>query len=122
MQEMAPQTATEVAQFLASLSLRLQQRVDELAIADRHSVTARENFNVAFARAYQACQGTAEHRKQSAVLLTHDQRLAAEEADCRVRDLRRQIDAVKVRIDVGRSYGAAVRAEVGLAMSPFMGP
>jgi len=35
-------------------------------------------------------------------------------ADAVVRHLRRKIDALKVRIDVGRSYGAAVRAEIAL--------
>ena len=42
-------------------------------------------------------------------------RLAADVAEAVVRHLRRRIDAVKTRIDVGRSYGAAVRAEISLA-------
>ena len=38
----------------------------------------------------------------------------ADVADAVVRHLRRKIEALKVRIDVGRSYGAAVRAEIAL--------
>jgi hypothetical protein len=40
--------------------------------------------------------------------------LEADVSDAVVRHLRRKLDATKVRIDVGRSYGAAVRAEIAL--------
>jgi hypothetical protein len=40
--------------------------------------------------------------------------LEADVSEAVVRHLRRQIDAIKTRIDVGRSYGAAVRAELAL--------
>jgi hypothetical protein len=39
-----------------------------------------------------------------------------------VRDLRRRLDAMKMHIEVSRSYGAALRAEISLGMSSFGGP
>ena len=56
-----------------------------------------------------------EQRKHLAVVAVHQLRLDADVADALVRHLRRRIDATKVRIEVGRSYGAAIRAELNLA-------
>jgi len=61
--------------------------------------------------------GSVDARKHTAVIETHTQRLAADVADAAVRHLRRRIDAVKTRIDVGRSYGAAIRAELNLSQA-----
>jgi hypothetical protein len=118
----APQTAMEMGEHLAELGQRLQNVVDRLTVADRQSVATREAYTVAYARAWRACMGTAEAKKQQATLMTHDERLAAEEADAEVRDLRRRLDAMKMHIEVSRSYGAALRAEISLGMSSFGGP
>jgi len=42
-------------------------------------------------------------------------RAAADVAEALVRHLRRRIDGIKVRVEVGRSVGAAVRTELNLA-------
>lgn len=120
MADMAPQTATEVAQFLAALARSLAELTKEIGTADRQAVHARERYIQAYAEKFKSLDGPMEERKQTAIARTHEARLIAEEADWRVRQLRREIDAVKVRIDVGRSYGAAVRAEIELVKSPFM--
>jgi len=119
MADLAPQTATEVAQFLASLARQLAELTKEIGTADRQAVHARERYVQYYAQTWRKLNGAVENRKQECLALTGPARLTAEEADARVRDLRRQIDAVKVRIDVGRSYGAAVRAEIELVKSPF---
>lgn len=110
----APATATEVALNLARLARELDQAVRSLEAADRDAVEKRAAFDLAFSRAFIGEQGSVDQRKHLATVATHDQRLAADVADAVVRHLRRQIDATKVRIDVGRSYGAAVRAEIAL--------
>lgn len=110
----APATATEVAQHLAHLARDLDATVRALEAADRGAVEKRAAADLAYSRAFLAAEGSVDRRKHIAAVDTHQQRLDADVADTVVRHLRRQIDAIKTRIDVGRSYGAAVRAEIAL--------
>ena len=110
----APATATEVALNLARLARDLDQTVHALQSADLEATQKRAQFDLEFSRAFVAEQGSVDQRKHLAVVSTHRQRLEADVAEAVVRHLRRKIDALKVRIDVGRSYGAAVRAEIAL--------
>jgi hypothetical protein len=55
-----------------------------------------------------------EQRKHLAIVEVHRQRLEADVSDAVVRHLRRKIDAIKVRIDVGRTWASALKAEVAL--------
>lgn len=117
-----PTTAMGVAQHLGDLAKELDKLVKLIGEEDQIATVQREEYIRAYASAWRNSVGSVEARKQISLALTADERLAAEMADCTVRDLRRKIDALKVRIDVGRSYGAAVRAEVELVKSPFSGP
>ena len=110
----APATPTEVALNLAKLARELDQTVKALESADRDATEKRAAFDFAFSRAFIAEQGSVDARKHLAVIACERQRLDADVAEAVVRHLRRMIDATKVRIDVGRSYGAAVRAEIAL--------
>ncbi len=110
----APATATEVALNLARLARELDGAVNALESADRDAVEKRAAYDVAFSRAFIGETGSVDQRKHLAVIACHQQRLAADVADAVVRHIRSRIAAVKVRIDVGRSYGAAVRAEISL--------
>lgn len=112
----------QVAQHLGDLAKELDGLVKEIGEADHIATVLREEYIRAYAKAWRNSSGSIEARKQTALFLTEEERMAAETADCSVRDLRRKIEALKVRIDVGRSYGAAVRAEVELVKSPFGGP
>lgn len=116
---MSPTTAMGVAQHLGDLAKELDTLVKKIGEEDLIATTLREQYLRAYATAWRSSQGSVEARKQIAISLTADERLAAEIADCTVRDLRRKIDALRVRIDVGRSYGAAVRAEVEIVKSPM---
>jgi hypothetical protein len=110
----APVTPNEVALQLARLARDLDMAVRMLEVADRESTERRAAADLAFSRAFMAAAGSVDARKHVAVVETHDQRLAADAADAVVRHLRRKIDAIKTRVDIGRSYGAAVRAELNL--------
>jgi hypothetical protein len=110
-----PQTPNEVALALAKLSRDLDATVHALNTADADCVRKREDFTLAYARAFLRSEGPMEVRKQIATEQTTAERLAAETADQIVRGLRRQVDSLRVRIDVGRSYNAALRAEASLA-------
>lgn len=108
-------TANSVASQLARLALQLDDLVKEIGQAEIAAVNAREDFTLAHSKAFLRAEGPMDVRKHLAIEATHKERLAAETAEAVVRGLRRQIDTVRVRIDVGRSVGAAVRAEVSLA-------
>lgn len=113
----APLTASGVAEHLAKLSRRLDELVGEIGQAETTAVNAREDFTLAHAKAFLSADGAMDVRKYTAIEATHVQRIAAELAEAEVRGLRRSIESVRVRIDVGRSVGAAMRAEVSLAGS-----
>lgn len=110
----APINATDVARNLGRLARELDDTVKALEMADRDATEKRAAFDLAFSRAFVTESGAVDQRKHLAVIATHQQRLAADVADTVVRHLRRKIDSIKTRIDVGRSYGAAVRAEISL--------
>lgn len=110
-----PSTATEVALNLAAIARRLDQAVTELRALDEESVRARSRFEIDFARAFLSGTGAMDVRKQEAILATADRKLDAEIGEQRVRSQRALIDSLKVRIDVGRSYGSAIKAEIALA-------
>lgn len=110
-----PLTANDVAAHLARLSRQLDELVREIGEADLAAVRAREDYTLTHARAFLTAEGPMDVRRYVAVEATHGQRIAAETAEAVVRGLRRQIESVRLRVDVGRSLGAALRAEVGLA-------
>jgi hypothetical protein len=112
-------TPSEVAAQLAKLARELDDLVAAIADAEKTAVHAREDYTMAFASAYLTAEGSIEARKHKATQQTHDTRIGAELAEQTVKGIRRQIDTVRIRIDVGRSLGAALRAEAGLAGSGY---
>lgn len=97
----------ELARELAVLSTGL----NDLELS---AVNAREDYTLALSKAYLSAEGPVETRKHLALSWTSKERLAAETAEALVRGRKRQLDSVKVRIDVGRSAAAALRAEIAL--------
>lgn len=110
-------TSSQIAEQLAKLSKLLDELVSTIAAAEALAVDAREDYTLAHSKAFLRAEGPMDVRKHAAIVATHDERLQAEVAEATVRGLRRQIDSVKMRVDVGRSLGAALRAEVGIAGS-----
>lgn len=113
----APATAVDVAANLARIARDLDAAVRELRELDEQAVRARARFEVRFAREFLDADGAMDVRKQKAILATEKEKLDAEIAEQKVRSQRALIDALKVRIDVGRSYGSAIKAEISLASS-----
>lgn len=105
-------TPNEVALQLASLGRDLDACVRTVDAADRDAVIRREDYTLAHARAFLNAEGPMDIRRYTAIVNSHAERLAAESAEQVVRGLRRQIDAIKVRVDIGRSYGSALKAEL----------
>jgi len=108
-------TANDVATHLAGLARDLSRLVDALAVQEREAVNKREDYTLALSKAFLMAEGPMDIRKHQSIVDTHAQRIAAEAAEALVRGLRRQIDTVEIRIDVGRSMGVAIRSELNLS-------
>lgn len=112
-------TPNAVAQQLANLARQLDDLVDAIDDAEKHAVHAREEYTMDLAKAFLSAEGSMDIRRHLSTEQTHDTRLAAELAEQHVKAIRRQIDSIRIRIDVGRSLGAALRAEASLAGSGY---
>lgn len=118
---MSEVSASVVAAQLGELGRSMDAVTEQLEIADKAAVGAREDYTMAYARAFLQAEGSAEARKQMALLATHQARLDQETADQMVRGLRRRLDSVRTRIDVGRTISATVRSEVSLSATGAWG-
>lgn len=107
-------TASDVAAQLGRLAVKLDELVASMDDAEVEAVNRREDYTMALSKAFLSAEGPMDVRKHRSIDATHEERLAAELAEAHVRGLRRQIDTVKIRIDVGRSMGAAIRSEISL--------
>jgi len=97
----------ELSRELAELSRGLDQ-------LEADAVNRREDHTMALSKAFLSADGAMDLRKHQSIVETHVERLAAELAEALVRGRRRQLEAIRVRIDVGRSAAAALRAEITL--------
>ncbi len=113
----APQTATQVAQHLLALARDHDRLTTELSRLDEAAVRARARYEVTFARAFLEGEGAVDSRKHAARLAVESEWLDTEIADQRVRSCREQLRSIGTRIEVGRSFGSAIKAEVSLAQS-----
>ena len=112
-----PVTPNDVAAQLARLSRDLDDAVRVIEMADKDATEKRAAADLAYSRAFMAAGGAEYARKHTATIETHQQRLEADAAEVVLRHLRRRIDALKTRIEVGRSMGAAIRAELNLTQA-----
>lgn len=99
---------------LLELSRQLQKLSDEMLKLESDAVHAKETYTRVYAQAFLRNDGAVEVRKQQSLLDTGDERLQADLAETLVRAHKRKIDTLRVRIDVGRSAAALVRAEAEL--------
>lgn len=104
-------TPIQVGELLGAIVSEMGKLVDELAAADMEATRAKAEYDRAVAIAFRQASGSIEARRHIATETCHGRRLAADEAASRVRSLRSRIKHLEVRIDVGRSFGAALRAE-----------
>lgn len=96
---------------LTQLSLMLDAATDEVAVLDEEQVRAVQEYEVAYARAFVKQEGSVDLRKQNAVLICADLKLAAELAKAKFRACQERIRTLKAQIEVGRSLNAAHRME-----------
>jgi hypothetical protein len=108
-------TPNSVVSGLLELSRELAELVKDLDQLEIDAVNSREDLTLASAKSFLSAEGPVETRKAIAITETHNERLVAETAEALVRGRKRQLDTLRVRIDVGRSAAAALRAEIDLA-------
>lgn len=114
----APDTPIGVARHFTALTDELAAKVAQLNDADRAATRAQVEFLKRYAIAWQQVSGSVEAKRQIATRITIAYRVEAEDAACEVRCLRRDMDLLETKVGTARSYGAAVRAELG-ALGPW---
>ena len=113
--DLPPLTAHNVAEHLQALSLQLGKLCDEIEEADHQAVDLREDATQAKSKAFLRAEGPMDMRNAQAIVDSSAARITADHAEVHVRGLKRRIETVRLRVEVGRSIGAALRAETGLA-------
>lgn len=109
---MALLTADSVGAQLSRLGQELDQLVSALGEQEIVAIHARSQAQHTEAVAYLNAEGPVEERKREAFLYAEEQLKEAEVAEAVVRHLKAKIKATEARIDIGRTLGATVRAEL----------
>lgn len=102
----------EIVRNLSDLTKELDRLVKELKAHEHIAAVERHAADLAESKAFLMAEGAMDLRKHQARVASEAEELAALTAEAEVRGLRAQVRAVETRIDVGRSFGAAVRAEL----------
>lgn len=117
----APSTPTEVVRNLTALTDELRSTVSTLKNAEHDAAVKRHAADMVESRAFLNADGAMDIRKHTARVAADKHEGEALVAEALVRVLRQKIRELETRIDVGRTYGATVRAElktVGYEGSP----
>jgi hypothetical protein len=105
-------TPAVISRQLQELGRELDFLVKQLKEADVDAINKRSAADTAESMAFLEAEGSVESRKHTASLAASTKEHEAQIAEALVRHLRRSLSAVETRIEIGRSLGAAVRAEM----------
>lgn len=105
-------TPAQVVRQLSELGRELDTTVRLLKDAEVDAVEKRHAADMAESHAFVGADGSMELRKHTARIAADRHEHDALVAEALVRHLRKRIDAIQTRIEIGRSYNAAVRAEL----------
>lgn len=108
----APSTAGEVVTELANLTRELRDKTSAYRSAEHDAAMKRHAADMAEAHAFLAADGSVEFRKNTAKVAADRHEGDALVAEALVRVLKAEIRSIETRIDVGRTFGATVRAEL----------
>jgi hypothetical protein len=107
-----PPTKEEIATWLGVLVRQLDAKVVEYAHLCDEAAEARRIAEVAFARHFLSAEGAMDARRQIANLEAANERFGADVAERKVAACKEAIRALHLKIDVGRTASANVRAEL----------
>ena len=105
-------SANQVVRQLSELGRELDTIVKMLRDVEVDAVEKRHTADMAESRAFVAAEGSMELRKHLARIAADRFESEALVAEALLRHLRTKIRSIDTRIEIGRSYGAAVRAEL----------
>jgi hypothetical protein len=107
-----PPSANEIATWLGVLIRQLDAKVLEYAQLCDEAAEARRIAEVAFARCFLNAEGAMDARRQIAMHEAANERFGADIAERKVSACKEAIRALHLKIDVGRTASANVRAEL----------
>ena len=110
--EQAPANAVEVVRNLSALTEELRLKTSAYRGAEHDAAIKRHAADLAESRAFLAADGPMDMRKHTARVQAERAEGEALVAEALVRVLKAEIRSIETRIDVGRTYGATVRAEL----------
>lgn len=105
-------TPLEVIQGLGRLSATMDSIVAKMRDAEVAAAHARSAASVAVETAFLKAEGPVAVRQAKSKLIAAQEILDSELADVNVRCLRRELQSIENRIDVGRTYSATLRSEL----------
>jgi hypothetical protein len=108
----APATPTEVVRNLSELTKELRDKTTAYRAAEFDMVEKRHAANMVDVRTFLRTDGPMELRKKTAEQSADRAENDALVAEAMVRVLKAEIRSIETRIDVGRTFGATVRAEL----------
>jgi hypothetical protein len=108
----APATANGVVRNLSELTRELRDKTSAYRTAEHDAAMKRHAANMVEGRAFLAADGAMKLRKHTARVAADRAEGDALVAEALVRILKAEIRSIETRIDVGRTYGATVRAEL----------
>jgi hypothetical protein len=108
----APANANEVVNNLRELTKELRDSIKALRDAEQDAAVKRHHADMVESRAFLNADGAMEFRKHQARVAAEKEEGEALVAEAIVRVLRAEIRSIETRIDVGRTFGATVRAEL----------
>ena len=109
---MSDLTPHKVIRDLTQLTDELTDLVTRYSAAEHTAAVERHAADLAETKAFLAAEGAMDLRRHIAKDASEEEELAALTAEAEVKGLRAQLRALELRIDVWRSFGAAVRAEL----------
>ena len=107
-----PLTANRVTHVLQSLAQELEVTVRQLQVADLDATQKRHKANMAESEAFVEATGAMDIRKHLARIAAGPLEKDALVAEALARHFKASVYALNTRIEVERSLGAAVRAEL----------
>lgn len=101
----------EIVKRLSELSRMLDAATDEVAVLDEAAVRAKQQHEVAAARAYLTAEGPVDARKAQAVVAVADLALASDMAAAKHRACRERINTIRSQLSIGQTLSAAIRTQ-----------
>jgi hypothetical protein len=110
-----PHNPASIEAEITDIADRIENGVIVVTNAERDSMNARREFDLAYARAYGAASGSIKDREYAADLATAELRQAYEIAEVAFHHAQRLSRALERKLDAKRSVGVSVRQAYGAA-------